>query len=58
MGRLIEAVGRYAENPYYVAQTNTYVYCVEELCFTLSQNTFLLDRGILDLKLAKWLVLF
>lgn len=55
MGRLIEAVGRYAENPYYVAQTNTYVYCVEELCFTLSQNTFLLDRGILDLKLAKWL---
>lgn len=55
MGRLIEAVGRYAENPYYVAQTNTYVYCVEELCFTLCQNTFLLDRGILDLKLAKWL---
>lgn len=55
MGRLIETVGKYAENPYYVTQTNTYVYCVEELCFTLSQNTFLLDRGILDLKLAKWL---
>lgn len=55
MGRLIETVGKYAEHPYYVAQTNTYVYCVEELCFTLCQNTFLLDRGLLDLKLAKWL---
>lgn len=55
MGRLIETVGKYAEHPYYVAQTNTFVYCVEELCFTLCQNTFLLDRGLLDPKLAKWL---
>lgn len=55
MGRLTEPVGRYAEHPYYIAQTDTSVYCVEELCFTLCQNTFLLDRGLLDLKLAKWL---
>lgn len=55
MGRLTEPVGRYAEHPYYIAQTDTSVYCVEELCFTLCQNTFLLDRGLLDLNLAKWL---
>ncbi len=55
MGRLTEPVGRYAEHPYYIAQTDISVYCVEELCFTLCQNTFLLDRGLLDLKLAKWL---
>lgn len=55
MGRLIETVGKYAQHPYYVAQTDTSVYCVEELCFTLCQNTFLLDRGLLDMKLAKWL---
>jgi len=55
MGRLIETVGRYAETPYYIAQADTSVYCVEELCFALCQNTFLLDRGLLDPKLAKWL---
>lgn len=55
MGRLIETVGRYAEIPYYIAQTNTSVYCVEELCYALCQNTFLLDRGLLDTELVKWL---
>ena len=55
MGRLIETVGNYAKTPYYIAQTDTSVYCVEELCFALCQNTFLLDRGLLDIELVKWL---
>ncbi len=55
MGRLIEAVGKYTENPYYIAQADTAVHCVEELCYVLCRNTFLLDRGILDPELAKWL---
>lgn len=55
MGRLIETVGKYAEHPYYMAQMDASVYCVEELCFVLCKNTFLLDRGLLDLNLAKWL---
>lgn len=55
MGRLIETVGKYAEIPYYIAQTDTSVYCVEELCYVLCQNTFLLDRGLLDIRLVKWL---
>ncbi len=55
MGRLIETVGRYAEHPYYIAQTGTSVYCMEELCFVLCRNTFLLDRGILDRELARWI---
>lgn len=55
MGRLIETVGKYAEIPYYIAQADTSVYCAEELCFVLCQNTFLLDRGLLDARLVKWL---
>lgn len=55
MGRLIETLGNYAEVPYYIAQTDTFVYCVEELCFALCRNTFLLDRGLLDHRLVKWL---
>lgn len=55
MGRLIETVGNYAENPYHIAQAEASVYCVEELCFALSKNAFVLDRGILDLRLVKWL---
>lgn len=55
MGRLVEAIGSYAEIPYYIAQTDTSVYCLEELCFVLCQNTFLLDRGLLDQRLVRWL---
>jgi len=55
MGRLIETVGKYADHPYYIAQTDTAVYCVEELCFVLSRYSFLLDRGLLDQALIKWL---
>lgn len=55
MGRLVETVGKYAEVPYYIAQTDTSVYCVEELCFVLCRDTFLLDRGLLDAGLVKWL---
>lgn len=55
MGRLLETVGNYAEFPYYIAQADTSVYCVEELCFVLCRNAFLLDRGLLDQRLVKWL---
>lgn len=55
MGRLVETTGNYAEIPYYIPQTDTSVYCLEELCFTLCQNTFLLDRGLLDQRLVRWL---
>lgn len=55
MGRLIEPVGNYAKKPYYIVQTGISVYCVEELCFVLCRYPFLLDRGILDKSLVKWL---
>ncbi len=55
MGRLIEPMGNYTKTPYYIAQTDTAVHCVEELCFVFCRNTFLLDRGIMDMELARWL---
>ena len=55
MGRLIDTVGNYAEKPYIVPQVVVPVYCVEELCYILCNNAFLLDRSIMDVDLAKWL---
>lgn len=55
MGRLLETVGNYAGIPYYIAPADISVYCAEELCFALCQNAFLLDRGIFDQRLVKWL---
>lgn len=54
MGRLIETVGNYAETPYYIEQVGVHVYCLEELCYVLAENAFLLDRKIVDKELAKW----
>lgn len=55
MGKLMETMGNYAEIPYYIVQTDTSVYCLEELCFALCRNTFLLDREFIDQRLVKWL---
>ena len=55
MGRLIETVGNYAEKPYIVPQVAMPVYCIEELCYVLCNNAFILDRSIMDVDLAKWL---
>lgn len=55
MGRLVETLGSYAEIPYYIAEMDTSVYCVEELCFVLCENAVLVDRRLLDHKLVRWL---
>ena len=48
-------IGNYTEKPYIVAQTDTSVYCVEELCYVLKENAFMLDRDICDENLIQWL---
>ncbi|MGN0377141.1 MAG: hypothetical protein ACI4ED_05860 [Suilimivivens sp.] len=55
MGKVLLCTGRYAENPYHIDSICVNVYCVEELCYLLSSNPFMIDAGIMDRELAQWL---
>jgi hypothetical protein len=55
MGRVRYTIGQYSKTSYIVPQTNSPVHCIEELCFVLQENAFLLDREICDDNLVRWL---
>lgn len=55
MGRMIECVGSYAKIPYYVNQAGLNLYSLEELCFYLKENIYLIDREIMNNKLVEWI---
>lgn len=55
MGKVLLCTGRYAGNPYHFDSVCVNVYCVEELCYLLSSNPFMIDAGIMDRELAQWL---
>ncbi len=55
MGRVLLCTGEYARTPYYFETLGIRVYSVEELCYVLKENAFLLDREIVDKKLVKWI---
>jgi tetratricopeptide (TPR) repeat protein len=44
-----------AENPYYVENISTNIYTIEELCYYLYQNLYLLDQTIFNEELCSWL---
>ncbi len=48
-------IGEYSTIPYIVKQTDTAVYCVEELCYVLKENAFMLDKDICDRDLIEWI---
>lgn len=54
MNRVLTCVGDYAKSPYYLEKLFVNVYSAEELCFVLYENAFLLDKDMLDRKLAEW----
>ena len=41
-------VGDYAKEPYVLPKLGLRVYCIEELCYCLKENAFLLDTGIMN----------
>lgn len=53
--RVSISVGEYSENPYFVAGLEMPVYCVEELCYCIKENAFLLDAGFMNDSLVDWL---
>lgn len=55
MGQVTLCLGNYAQNPYNIELMCAKVYCVEELCYLLRENAFLLDRQIVDKRLADWI---
>ncbi len=55
MGRVLLCMGKTADKPYYVECVCQNVYTVEELCFVLRENAYLLSEQILDKKLVEWL---
>lgn len=52
---MLLCTGRYAKNPYYFESVCANVYCVEELCYLFASNPFLINRDIMDQRLAEWL---
>ena len=44
-----------AGNPYYIASTGLRIYTIEELCFYLQTNIYLIDKTIINRKLCEWL---
>lgn len=55
MGQLILCHPYRASQPYTVAVTGAKVYAIEELCYYLCENLYLVDDSILDLELCQWL---
>lgn len=55
MGKLIVCVGKYAKKPYYLGRICYRIYSIEELCFYICENAFLLDKDIVQEKLVKWI---
>ena len=42
---------RLAKNPYYIESISTNIYSIEELCFYLQNNIYLIDQTIVNEKL-------
>ncbi len=55
MGRIFQCVGRYAGTAYTIKNTYIRVYCVEELCYYICNNAYLLDESFACPELADWL---
>lgn len=55
MSRVLLCLGEYAKKPYFVERAYVDVYSVEELCYCLIRNAYLVDEEIMDGRLPDWL---
>ena len=44
-----------AEKPFYIENISTNIYSIEELCYYLYNNLYLVDRSLISNKLCTWL---
>ncbi|MDR0963955.1 MAG: hypothetical protein LBM60_04995 [Clostridium sp.] len=50
------SLGQYALNPYTFETLGLRVYCIEELCYVIKENAFLLDEEFLTKEMIEWIV--
>jgi tetratricopeptide (TPR) repeat protein len=55
MGRLILCYSKKAEKPYYIRNMNINLYTIEELCYYLYHNIYLLDENVINDELIRWI---
>lgn len=55
MGRPILCVGSYGKNPYHIDKIGRNVYCIEEFCYLIVENAFMLDDESFDEELFEWI---
>ncbi len=55
MRNAVLCVGDYARQPYTFQRIGVKVYCVEELCYCLGENAYLLDHAIVSRELVDWI---
>lgn len=55
MENVILCNGRYAVNPYFLIEENLRLYSVEELCYFLYKNSFLIQEDFFSEPLFKWM---
>ncbi len=51
----ILCTGRYALKPYYLEKIGRRIYSIEELCYCIVQNAFLIDTDFFDMNLVDWI---
>lgn len=55
MGRLILCYSKKAEKPYYIKNMNINLYTIEELCYYLYHNIYLIDENVINDELILWI---
>ena len=55
MAELTLCMGNLASRPYYIAGLGVNIYSIEELCFCLAQNAYILDQDLMDGKLCEFI---
>ncbi|MBE5825124.1 MAG: hypothetical protein E7307_00665 [Butyrivibrio sp.] len=55
MSKPILCIGSYAKTPYHIEKIGRNVYCIEELCYCIVKNAFLLDEESFGKDLFDWI---
>jgi hypothetical protein len=55
MNRPILCIGSYANHPFHIEKIGRNVYCIEELCYCIVKNAFLLDEESFNRELFDWI---
>ena len=55
MSDVILCIGKLSENPYYIVGLGMNVYSIEELCYYLTRDAYIIDNDIMDESLCDYI---